>query len=368
MCLKRKDQTFEPELIQRMAEMGNDDGSGYMYVEGERNEQGKLLRPGRIITDHTMAPPKDLPAWYAKVMNNNIAVHTRNATLGDVSLENCQPFMVLSKDLGHKADIAVMHNGTIRDVQVEKRWSDTKNFAEKFLRRVLEPRPSMLYEPGFIYFLCGILSGNKLIFLDDRERFVVINEDLGSFHPSGVWMSTKFEVKVQAVTAPFVPAHSPTTPTTDSSSSLGSGGQGKVSWKFAIGTWELDKDGRSHFHPVLSPKNQSGAEAEATDGETIEATTNSGISEQPRQDEEIDGEGLATLQKNLPAMDQKEIHDFVCESPFEAAHLLVILGKDSPHYKYNFQDAYKMALTDQWQVVNALTHITRVEAKVHEVN
>ncbi len=384
MILKRKNQEFAPELIKVMADMGNDDGSGYMYVQGEKNEEGKLINPkeARVIVDKTMAKPSELPEWYEPVMNNNIAVHVRNQTSGDIDLANAHPYCVLSKDMGHKIDLYMMHNGSIRDVQVNRRMSDSWNFATEFLRPLLAPRPSLLLESSFIYFLCGILGPNKLIFLDNYERFVIINEDMGSVQPSGVWASTKMEIKVQKAVA--VPANfgrpvgfgqqMPTTGTNQSSGASSSlarhnpgGRSGTVAWQHVDGEWEMDTDGRSHFHPTLTQKNSSGADAGATSDEPRGAATDNGIPELTRQDAslDLDEDELRKIQKELPTMDQKALHDFVCESPIEAAELLLRVGVGDKK-QLTWTEAYEMALTNTWGTVNKLIHISRLQ--VHEVN
>lgn len=361
-----------------MAEMGNDDGAGYMYVEGERNEKGKLIRPGRVKFDHTLAKPPDLKEWYEKVMNNNIAVHVRNATSGDINEDNCHPYCVLSMDLGHKIDLYMMHNGMIRDVQVERGMSDSWNFATKFLRPLLAKRPSMLMEPSFIYFLCGIIGPNKLVFLDNHERFTVINEDMGSIHqPSGAWVSTKSEIR------PF-PKSQPTIhlPHQVSSGQNGSGSQtsvvrGKtVAWKFSDGTWELDSDGRSHFLPNLQPS----PDVKPIDVVTVKDITDNGIPSvgdrldagsivgRPSDDNvDFDEEGIARLMKDLPTMDQAQLYAFVAEQPLESAEVLRRMqfrlnpGLEPPA----FVVAWKTALEDPWMMVKELLIVSR---QPHEVN
>jgi Glutamine amidotransferases class-II len=379
MILKRKNQKFEPELMEVIANQGNDDGSGYMYVQGERNEAGKLINPkeARVVVDHTMAKPSELPAWYEPVMDNNIAVHVRNQTSGDINLENCHPYCVLSKDLGHKIDLYMMHNGSIRDVQVNRRMSDSWNFATEFLRPLLAPRPSLMLEPSFIYFLCGIIGPNKLIFLDNYERFVIINEDMGSIQPSGVWASTKMEIKVpKAIAVPtnfgrpvgWGPQQQMMNQTHGSGSHARhepGGRSGTVAWQHAEGEWEMDTDGRSHFHPKLPQKNLEGADAEATGDSPNGAAIDNGTLELTRQTMDIDEEGLRKIQADLPKMDQKAISDFVCESPIEAAELLIRLSVSDPK-QLTWAEAYEMALENPWGAVNKLVHISRLQ--VHEVN
>jgi predicted glutamine amidotransferase len=66
-----------------MAEMGNRDGFGLMWVEGERTAKGKIKgNTGRIRKVQSMAKPEEIAKIYAEHMDNNIAVHVRNATLG----------------------------------------------------------------------------------------------------------------------------------------------------------------------------------------------------------------------------------------------------------------------------------------------
>src|SRR5260221_11352768 len=123
--VKRKDQTFEPDLVERMADMGKRDGFGLAYVQGERTANGKLIgNTGRVMIVKSMGYSAQIKKIYEEHMDNNIAVHVRNATLGEKNEENCHPYVVLSKNLGQKGDLVMFHNGTIQDVQSAKRYSD----------------------------------------------------------------------------------------------------------------------------------------------------------------------------------------------------------------------------------------------------
>ena len=317
IALKKADQNFEAALVERMIEMGNDDGFGAAWVEGERTPNGKLVgNTGRVQLFKTMSK-KDFLDWYEENQNKNLGIHVRNATLGDKNTENCHPYTVLSKDLGHKMDLVMFHNGTISDVQVDKRNSDSHNFATKFLRGLLAKRPSLLYDDGFQYFLCAIIGRNKLLFLDSFERFTIINQDLWSQHePSGVWVSTTSEIKV-------IPSYVPSIPI----GPRGQFGHGHdtiqltiTHWRWKQGTWEMDGDGRLHFHPKKPNEMVAG---DTTDDKEGGGTGNGTI----LPSTELDEESLKEWEEKFSKMEESDILGFVLENSTEATDLLTYLAQ-----------------------------------------
>jgi hypothetical protein len=313
-----------------MAEMGNRDGFGLMFVEGDRTIKGKIKgNTGRIKKIQSMEKPEEIAKIYEKYMDNNIAVHVRNATLGEENEENCHPITVLSKDLGHKIDLEMMHNGTIRDVQVDKRFSDSYNFGTKFLRGLLVKRGyDLLYDPEFQYFLCAIIGPNKLLFLNSFERFTVINRDMWSIHsPSGCLVSTSSDIKVQV---PFVHNRQMgmgNSYSTTNQDSAGAAADPIVAWKYKEGNWKMDADGRSQF----MPKKDQG---DVGDEDTTTASTEGGTDNGTRLN--LDEVAIREWIEKIQEYDEASIVAFVIENPIEALAVMAHLSKITNYY----QDEY----------------------------
>jgi hypothetical protein len=223
---------------------------------------------------------------------------------------------VLSKDLGHKIDVEMMHNGTIKDVQVDKKFSDSYNFGTKFLRGLLVKQGwQLLYEPEFQYFLCAIIGPNKLLFLNSFERFTVINRDMWSIHsPSGCLVSTSSEIKA------FQPSYMNSTTKVDNSSSATVEDDTIVPWKFNNGFWKMDADGRSHFVPK---KDQSDVGADDTTNEQKVDGTDSGIQLS------LDEEAIKEWVEKIQGWDEASIAAFVMESPIEALEVMSYLASEN---------------------------------------
>lgn len=104
------------------------------------------------------------------------AFHHRFATHGNKNYEMLHPFRVLSKDR-HGIDLYLMHNGVMSNISTPiKGKSDTWHFVHSVLRPMLKDNPDNLYNDGFKKAIeMAIGGGNKLVFLDSRGRWTVIN-------------------------------------------------------------------------------------------------------------------------------------------------------------------------------------------------
>lgn len=106
----------------------------------------------------------------------NIVLHFRIATSGYNGEHNLHPFLV-NNDLGF------VHNGVIKGLG-NKSFSDTYQFNDMLKK----------FNHNFIgcdmtkYFISEYIGYSKLIFLDNKDRYTIINEDLGKWS-SGNWYS-----------------------------------------------------------------------------------------------------------------------------------------------------------------------------------
>lgn len=334
--LKKKSQDFDPRYIERMYDMGNRDGFGMMWVENRNGVD-------RVATNKSMMGPSFLKDMYAKEMDKDIAVHVRNATYGAKNLENCHPYCVLDMDMGHKIDLYMMHNGTIREVQVDKTMSDSHNFATKFLRGYLSKKNNykQIYDPEFQFMLAGLIGPNKLVFLDNQNQFTIINVDMGSYHPTGVWVSTKNEIKLPE---PVIVKHN-----TSSSSHHPMGFMGPhihPQWDYENGEWEKDDDNRLHFRPT-SKTAKKDADEKVTSS-TTEAKEEAGGTDSGTQSSDIDMEGLEQLESKLHTMSRQDVYKFTLHYPLEATVMLVKLSDKT------VEAARNMVKSQPWDVVDLM--------------
>ncbi len=106
----------------------------------------------------------------------NIVLHFRIATSGYNGEHNLHPFLV-NNDLGF------VHNGVIKGLG-NKSFSDTYQFNDMLKK----------FGHNFVgcemtkYFISEYIGYSKLIFLDSKDRYTIINEDLGKWN-SGNWYS-----------------------------------------------------------------------------------------------------------------------------------------------------------------------------------
>lgn len=106
----------------------------------------------------------------------NIVLHFRIATSGYNGEHNLHPFLV-NNDLGF------VHNGVIKGLG-NKSFSDTYQFNDMLKK----------FNHNFVgcemtkYFISEYIGYSKLIFLDNKDRYTIINEELGKWN-SGNWYS-----------------------------------------------------------------------------------------------------------------------------------------------------------------------------------
>lgn len=106
----------------------------------------------------------------------NIVLHFRIATSGYNGEHNLHPF--LTND-----NLGFVHNGVIRGLG-NKSFSDTYQFNDMLKR----------FNHNFIecemtkYFISEYIGYSKLIFLDNKDRYTIINEEMGKWS-SGNWYS-----------------------------------------------------------------------------------------------------------------------------------------------------------------------------------
>lgn len=157
----------------------NSDGIGIMYVE-----------EGRVHVYKAVGKLEDQQPLYDMFIDKPTAcMHLRLKTHGLITEDNCHPYKVLSIDDDDPIDLYMMHNGVISSYrEVDKDMSDTWNFIEATLKPLLKIDHTLIYNTEFQDLIEGYIGSSKLVFLDDTENIIIINEDAGS-QRKGCWVS-----------------------------------------------------------------------------------------------------------------------------------------------------------------------------------
>jgi predicted glutamine amidotransferase len=146
----------------------NDMGSGLLW-----NKDGKLNVFKTYEYDEYIE-------MYNKLRDDstigNIVLHFRIATSGYNGEHNLHPFLV-------NDDLGFVHNGVIRGLG-NKKFSDTYEFNDMLKK----------YKHNFLtcemskFFISEYIGYSKLIFLDSKDKYTIINEDMGKW-ADGNWYS-----------------------------------------------------------------------------------------------------------------------------------------------------------------------------------
>lgn len=172
MCLAilRTSGATIPEDAIRQGWISNSDGGGFAYV---KNNKVQVSKGFMKLVDF-------LEAYNKAVKENHSSpflIHFRIRSQGDTSPDNTHPFVIPTG--------AMIHNGTIDGTGAHygKGPSDTKLFVDKF-------KDSLNYDflnenkPA----LNTVLRFNKLVFLFNDSKHLILNESLGKWN-QGVWYS-----------------------------------------------------------------------------------------------------------------------------------------------------------------------------------
>ena len=128
--------------------------------------------------------------WNLIKDKEEFAIHFRYATHGILNLTNTHPFVVTK-------GLCMMHNGVMSEFgDLNKDWSDTKNFVEYFLKPYVEKEGiDVVKTEDFKKDLEKVIGpSNKLLFIDKDFNFTIINEKAGVWK-EGCWLSNSYSVE-----------------------------------------------------------------------------------------------------------------------------------------------------------------------------
>ena len=181
MCiaiLKPSDKTLDKNLLRTCAD-NNPDGCGFAYADDNKVIIKKFMDFNSFWKD------------YNKVQDGKtMLIHFRIATHGKVELANCHQFTL-------NDHMALIHNGIISGYGSKtENLSDTKDFIDKVIGNISY---KMWKNPSFIKLVEATIDYSKLVILDNKGRYYIVNEKKGNW-VDGVWYSnTSYKPKTTKV-------------------------------------------------------------------------------------------------------------------------------------------------------------------------
>ena len=185
MCIaiyKPEDQVISKAALKRCFE-ANTDGAGFMFAEDNKLH----IHKGYFKFKTFYKAYKDHETKQA-------LVHFRIKTHGKTDKTNCHPFLV-------NDGLGFIHNGIISGYGDDK-LSDTIQFNNAILKKIVKKHGSMgLFDDPMQELIENVIGYSKLVFLDKKGNFNIMNEDKGHWH-NKVWYSNDS----YKVPTPYVPA------------------------------------------------------------------------------------------------------------------------------------------------------------------
>jgi Glutamine amidotransferases class-II len=126
-------------------------------------------------------------AEYVKIpIDSTIVVHFRYTSAGETNKSNCHPFRI-------NKNTAVAHNGTIWEFvgdPTKTKKSDTALYVENVLKPLFNLGGGFLRTAGANFLLEKSLGKGKMVFLNHRGQFGILNESAGVWDEEmGCWFS-----------------------------------------------------------------------------------------------------------------------------------------------------------------------------------
>jgi predicted glutamine amidotransferase len=189
MCIAILQKLNSPQIKeQEFQKYGSDNphGFGIMY-----NHNEKLVIQKTLDLKYFWELYNQIYQKYSKT--SLIGIHFRFSTGGKKDIENCHPFNV-------NENIGMMHNGVLSSINSDENHSDTYNFNEQYCKPL--GNDIFDYEGTLTLLKDLIVYSNKMIFFNNKNKYLIINEDNGrwkndiwySFYSSNnIYSSTNFE-------------------------------------------------------------------------------------------------------------------------------------------------------------------------------
>jgi len=184
MCIaiyKPENQVISKASLERCFE-ANPDGAGFMFAEDNKLH----IHKGYFKF-------KSFYKAYKKHETKQALVHFRIKTHGKTDKTNCHPFLV-------NDGLGFIHNGIISGYGDDK-LSDTIQFNNAILKKIVKKHGSMgLFDDPMQELIENVIGYSKLVFLDKKGNFNIMNEDKGHWH-NKVWYSNSSYKKPEPMPA-----------------------------------------------------------------------------------------------------------------------------------------------------------------------
>lgn len=141
----------------------------------------------RVKIERYIHPDKFMERIYETIADKDeYAIHFRYATHGEVDLYNCHPFIVTK-------DLCLMHNGIMYEFGKDHTKSDSRNFAENYLRPIVEAQGvEIIHDEAFKKNVEQVIgANNKLLLIDKDFNWSIFNEKAGAWK-EGCWLSNTY--------------------------------------------------------------------------------------------------------------------------------------------------------------------------------
>lgn len=148
----------------------NPDGAGFLIAKNKR----LIIKKGYFTFD-------EFYGAFKKYENEQALIHFRIRTHGDLSKDNCHPFMI-------NPSLGFIHNGVISGFGIEN-MSDTSHFNNSIFKPLVDKYGNqVIFEPAIQNLVEARIGYSKLAFLDRHGNYKLFNEDKGLWD-NGVWYS-----------------------------------------------------------------------------------------------------------------------------------------------------------------------------------
>ena len=150
----------------------NSHGAGFVFAHKKRLH----LRKGFFKFEDFLKAYKEMPD------DAPCLIHFRLATGGKLNEANCHPFSVSN-------NLAFAHNGVFFNVKDDDNFSDTYYFNQSIIQPIFAKNPHAIYTEGARALIEEFIGrGNKVAFINNYGRIVIMNEKMGDYEGE-TWFS-----------------------------------------------------------------------------------------------------------------------------------------------------------------------------------
>ena len=183
MCIAiyKNYQNYVGESTLRKCFDSNPHGAGFALYN---DEMGLVVEKGLMTFEAFMKAYEPFNGKNKKRLTKG-AIHFRIATNGGVTADNTHPFVIERPD-GYR--LAIVHNGIISKLSMDKDISDTKLFVETILKPLIANDKYAWMNDGFITVAQEYIGWSKMVLIDSEGNSIIYNERAGHW-VENVWFS-----------------------------------------------------------------------------------------------------------------------------------------------------------------------------------